>query len=83
MFFNRQPYPSRVHNRDQHQEDFMKHSDTRQQKDDRGGRRQLKDRRFQVPAAPDEENRTNWKRRSGLDQRTGNHETDKEKTETP
>ncbi|MFH2065919.1 MAG: hypothetical protein ABIK15_12035 [Pseudomonadota bacterium] len=61
----------------------MKNADNRQQQDDHGGRRQLKDRRFQVPAAPDEAKRTNWKRRSGLDQRTGNHETDKDKTKSP
>lgn len=47
----------------------MKQSAIRQQEDDRGGRRRLKDRRFQVPAAPGEEKRTNWRRRSGIDQR--------------
>jgi hypothetical protein len=48
----------------------MKQSVIRQQQDDRGGRRRLKDRRFQVPAAPlGEEKRTNWRRRSGIDQR--------------
>jgi hypothetical protein len=62
----------------------MKQSIIRQQKDDHGDRRRLKDRRFQVPASPSEEKRTNWRRRNGWDQRIQNQErTAVEKKEKP
>jgi len=52
----------------------MVESADRQKQNDHGGRRRIKDRRFQVPVPPDKERRTNWKRRNGMDQRIKNNE---------
>ncbi len=56
------------------QEDDMNKTLILQRIDDQGGRRRVKDRRFQVSNAPDTEKRTNWHRRNGLDQRIRNQE---------
>jgi hypothetical protein len=65
----------------------MKKVITRKLEDDQGGRRQVKDRRFQVSVTPEEEKRTNWHRRCGFDQRLHDGENTtlehQEKTEVP